>query len=190
MKNTSFPTKDPKQGYAKRFEEGFKANLTLETKFELYLGQNKLNQGWALKSCKSRSPFSEKQKKFLDEIFKEGKQTGVKANPDTVVLTTRKARNDQNKHLLQVSKGLISQQVPSYFGRKKASQNPKVANRQQYPCSTCVKYNLNMKTKEKLLRISTKEMHSIGNIPMIMANIASTTLFKRKKKRRTKIAPS
>ena len=109
MKSTSFPTKDPKQGYAKRFEEGFKANLTLQTKFELYLGQNKLNQGWALKSCKSRSPFSEKQKEFLDEIFKEGKQTGVKANPDTVVLTTRKARNDQNKHLLQVSKGLISQ---------------------------------------------------------------------------------
>ena len=181
MKNTSFPTKDPKQGYAKRFEEGFKANLTLETKFELYLGQNKLNQGWALKSCKSRSPFSEKQKEFLDEIFKEGKQTGVKANPDTVVLTTRKARNDQNKHLLQVSKGLISQQVASYFGRKKASQNPEVANRQQYPCSTCFKYNLNMKTKEKLLRMSTKEMHSIGNIPMIMANIASTTLFKGKK---------
>ena len=170
-----------KQGYAKRLEEGFKANLTLETKFELYPGQNKLNQGWALKSCKSRSPFSEKQKEFLDEIFKEGKQTGVKANPDTVVLTTRKARNDQNKHLLQVSKGLISQQVASYFGRKKASQNPKVANRQQYPCYTCVKYNLNMKTKEKLLRMSTKEMHSIGNIPVIMANIASTTLFKGRK---------
>jgi len=52
-----------KQGYAKRLEEGFKANLTLETKFELYSGQNKLSQGWALKSCKSRSPFSEKQKK-------------------------------------------------------------------------------------------------------------------------------
>lgn len=118
-----------KQGYSKRFEEGFKANLTLETKFELYLGQNKLNQGWPLKLCKSRSLFSEKQKEFLDEIFKEGKRTGVKANPDTDSLTTRKARNDQNKHLLQVSKCLTSQQVASYFGRKKASQNPKAANR-------------------------------------------------------------
>lgn len=67
-----------------------------------------MNQGWALKSCKSRSPFSEKQKEFLDEIFKEGKRTGVKANPDTVALTTRKARNDENKHLLQVSKCLTS----------------------------------------------------------------------------------
>ena len=38
-----------------------------------------------------------------------------------------------------------------------------------------------MKTKEKLIRMSTKEMHFIGNIPMIMANIASTTLFKGKK---------
>jgi len=116
----------------------------------------------------------------LDEIFKEGKRTGVKANPDTIALTMRKARNDQNKGLLQVSKCLTSQQVASYFGRNKASQNPKVANRRQYPCSTCVKYNLNMKTKEKLLRMSMKEMQSIGNIPTILPNIASTTLFKRK----------
>lgn len=76
------------------------------------------------------------------------------------------------------------------LGRKKASQNPKVANRRQYPCSTCVKYNFNMKTQEKLLGMSRKEMQSIGNIPMILPNIASTTLFKRKKKWPTKIAPS
>ena len=150
-----------KQGYAKRLEEGFKANLTLETKFELYPGQNKLNQGWALKSCKSRSPFSEKQKEFLDEIFKEGERTGVKANPDTVALTMRKARNDQNERLFRVSEFLTSQQVASYFSRKKAPQNPKVANRRQYPCSTCVKNNLNLKTKEKLLQMSMKDLREI-----------------------------
>ena len=150
-----------KQGYAKRLEEDFKANLTLETKFELYPGQNKLNQGWALKSCKSRSPFSEKQKEFLDEIFKEGERTGVKANPDTVALTMRKARNDQNERLFRVSEFLTSQQVASYFSRKKASQNPKVANRRQYPCSTCVKNNLNLKTKEKLLQMSMKDLREI-----------------------------
>ena len=150
-----------KQGYAKRLEEGFKANLTLETKFELYPGQNKLNQGWALKSCKSRSPFSEKQKEFLDEIFKEGERTGVKANPDTVALTMRKARNDQNERLFRVSEFLTSQQVASYFSRKKASQDPKVANRRQYPCSTCVKNNLNLKTKEKLLQMSMKDLREM-----------------------------
>ena len=150
-----------KQGYAKRLEEGFKANLTLETKFELYPGQNKLNQGWALKSCKSRSRFSEKQKEFLDEIFEEGERTGVKANPDTVALTMRKARNDQNERLFRVSEFLTSQQVASYFSRKKVSQNPKVANRRQYPCSTCVKNNLNLKTKEKLLQMSMKDLREI-----------------------------
>ena len=150
-----------KQGYAKRLEEGFKANLTLETKFELYPGQNKLNQGGALKSCKSRSRFSEKQKEFLDEIFKEGERTGVKANPDAVALTMRKARNDQNERLFRVSEVLTSQQVASYFSRKKASQNPKVANRRQYPCSTCVKNNLNLKTKEKLLQMSMKDLREI-----------------------------
>ena len=114
-----------KQGYAKRLEEGLKANLTLETKFELYPGQNELNQGWALKSCKSRSPFSKKQKEFWDEIFKEGERTGVKANPDRIALTMRKARNDQNERLFRVSEFLTSRQVTSSFSRKKASQNQK-----------------------------------------------------------------
>ena len=31
------------------------------------------------------------------------------------------------------------------------------------------------------MQMSTKEMQSIGNIAMILPNIASTTLFKRKK---------
>ena len=38
--------------------------------------------------------------------------------------------------------------------------------------------------------MNLKEMLSIGNIPTISPNIAFTTLFKRKKKRRAKIATS
>jgi len=42
-------------------------------------------------SARVKTFSSEKQKGFLDEILKEGERTGVKANPDTVALTMRKA---------------------------------------------------------------------------------------------------
>jgi len=44
-----------KQGYAKRLEEGSYANAALQTKFEVFQGENNLKQGWGLKSCKSRA---------------------------------------------------------------------------------------------------------------------------------------
>lgn len=34
-----------KQGYAQRLEEGFHANPALQTKFELFQGENNLKQG-------------------------------------------------------------------------------------------------------------------------------------------------
>ena len=61
-----------KHGYAKCLEEGSHANPVLQTKFEVFQGKNNLKQGWALKSCKSRSPFNDRQKEFLNEIFEEG----------------------------------------------------------------------------------------------------------------------
>jgi len=86
-----------KQGYAKRLEEG------------------SLKQGWALKSCKSRSPFNDRQKEFLNEIFEEGERTAIKANPDTVAKTMRTVRNENNARVFQVSEflttsGLLLQQ--------------------------------------------------------------------------------
>jgi len=102
-----------KQGYAKRLEEGSHANPALQTKFEVFQEENNLKQGWALKSCKSRSPFNDKQ----------GERTGIKANPDIVAKTMRRARNKKNERVFQVSEFLTSQQVASYFSRKKKFAN-------------------------------------------------------------------
>ena len=88
-----------KQGYAKRLEEGSHANPALQTRFEVFQGENNLKQGWALKSCKSRSPFNDRQKGFCIESFEEGEQTGIKANPDTVAKTMRRARNENNERV-------------------------------------------------------------------------------------------
>ena len=63
-------------------------------------------------------------KKFFNEIFEEGERTGIKVNPDTVAKTMRRARNEINERVSQVSKFLTSQQVASYFSRKKKIRKP------------------------------------------------------------------
>ena len=51
--------------------------------------------------------------------------------------------------------------MASYLSRKKASQNPKVANRRQYRCPICVKYNRNLKAKENLLQMRMNDFREI-----------------------------
>ena len=54
------------------------------------------------------------------------------------------------------------QQVASYFSsEKKNSQTPKVDISSAGCCSTCVKYQLNLKTKEHLLQMKIKDLRSI-----------------------------
>ena len=97
----------------------------------------------------------------MNEIFEEGERIGIKANPDTVAKTTRRARNEDNERVFQVSEFLTSQQVASYFSRKKKnSQTPRVDSPPQAVCSTCVKYQLNLKTKEHLLQMKIKDLRS------------------------------
>ena len=55
--------------------------------------------------------------------------------------------------VFQVLEFLTSQQLASYFSRKKNRKpQPKVDSPPQAVCSTCVKYQLNFKTKEHLLQ--------------------------------------
>ena len=48
------------------------------------LHQNE-DEGWTLKSIKRNKPFSDKQKKFLEEKFMVGETTGRKMDPVTVM---------------------------------------------------------------------------------------------------------
>ena len=85
---------------------------------------------------------------MIDEIFEHGERTGIKMNPDTIAKAMRRARNENNERVFQVSEFLTSQQVASYFRRKKNSQTAEVDFPPQAVCSTCVKYQLNLKTTE------------------------------------------
>ena len=62
--------------------------------------------------------------------------------------------------MFQVLEFLTSQQLASYFSRKKNSQTPKVDSPPQAVCSICVKYQLNLKTKEHLLQMRIKDLRS------------------------------
>jgi len=73
----------------------------------------------------------------------------------------RRARNENNERVFQVSEFLTSQQVASYFSRKKNSQTHKADSPLQAVCSTCVKYQLNLKTKEHLLERKIKDLRNI-----------------------------
>ena len=101
----------------------------------------------------SRSLYNDRQKKKFNEIFEEGEGTGIKVNPDTVAKTMRRARNKNNER--------VSQQVASYFSRKEISQTQEVDFLPQAVCCTCVKYQLNLETKEHLLQMKIKDLQSI-----------------------------
>ena len=60
--------------------------------------------------------------------------------------------------MFQVLEFLTSQQLASYFSRRKNSQTPKVDSPPQAVCSTCDKYQLNLKTKEHLLQMKIKDL--------------------------------
>ena len=64
----------------------------------------------------------------------------MKVNPDTVAKTMRRARNENNERLFQISEFLTSQQVASYSSRKKIA---KVNSPWQAVCSTYVKIPVN-----------------------------------------------
>ena len=51
-----------------------------------------LPEGWALKTAKKSSRFNESQRKYLEEKFELGQQTGHKQNPEKVARDTRFAK--------------------------------------------------------------------------------------------------
>lgn len=60
---------------------------------------NMLNPGWALRSTKPSKPFSEKQRRFLEEKFTIGETTGRKLDPVTVARQMRVTRGSDGQRL-------------------------------------------------------------------------------------------
>ena len=76
-----------------------------------------LPQGWALRSARKATRFSDSQRQYLEGKFNVGQATGVKLDPLDVARDMRYARN-QGEKLFTVSEFLTEQQIQSYFSRR------------------------------------------------------------------------
>ena len=84
-------------------------------------------QGWALKTSKKATRFSERQKSYLDEKFSIGQETGHKVDAETVARNMRYEKDERGKRRFTVDEFLSPQQVQSYFSRAAA----KLKNKQE-----------------------------------------------------------
>ena len=85
---------------------------------EVAANANQLSRGWALKQTKKSGRLSETQKKYLNEKFSIGQQTGHKVDPLSVARDMRYARNAEGKRSFTRDEFLSAQQIQSYFSRQ------------------------------------------------------------------------
>ena len=76
-----------------------------------------LQMGWALKTAKKKTMFSQEQKKYLTEQFVIGEESGKKADPKQVSQDMRKVRSESGVRLFLGKDALSSQQVSGFFSR-------------------------------------------------------------------------
>ena len=85
-----------------------------------------LDKGWALRSTKTSKPFSEKQRRFLEEKFTIGETTGRKLDPVTVAREIRVARGSDGQWQFTPEELLTANQIQGFFSRRTKSKNQTV----------------------------------------------------------------
>ncbi|KXJ26035.1 hypothetical protein AC249_AIPGENE6462, partial [Exaiptasia diaphana] len=104
-----------------------------------------LSQGWALKVSKSGKRFNDNQKRYLDEKFTLGQDTGIKADPEQVAKDMRRAKTEDGKRRFRYDEFLSPQQIKSYFSRsfakKKAGSMGRAENADEKACEDQIHYS-------------------------------------------------
>lgn len=106
--------------YAEKQQEGSSAQPFIAGSELSEQSVQALPRGWALRSTKKAARFSAKQKAYLDEKFKIGEQTGLKADPAQVAQDMRHAKHEDGSRRFTVDEFLAPQQIKSYFSRMAA----------------------------------------------------------------------
>lgn len=81
---------------------------------------NTLPEGWALKTTKKATRFSDAQKRYLEEKFNLGQATGQKQDPTTVARDMRFAKSIDGTKLFKSDEYLSAQQIQGFFSRMAA----------------------------------------------------------------------
>ena len=84
-----------------------------------------LSEGWALKSLKKSTRFNDAQKRYVEDKFVLGQETGHKLDPASVARDMRFAKDKEGRRQFTVREFLTAQQVQSFFSRR-ASGLPQV----------------------------------------------------------------
>lgn len=112
--------------YRQKLLEGASEQPLLKTKkISPSVGADKtetIGQGWALKTSKAGKRFNENQKRYLDEKFSLGQDTGIKADPEQVARDMRRARTEDGKRRFKYEEFMSPQQIKSYFSRSFAKK--------------------------------------------------------------------
>ena len=82
--------------------------------------EHQLARGWALKTSRKATRFSEKVKAHLKRTFMEGEETGRKATAADVSSKMRTARDESGHKLFNRAEWLSADQISRYFSRLSA----------------------------------------------------------------------
>ena len=106
-----------KKTYHTLLQEDSSTTKTLEVKAVEATDGFCLPEGWALKSAKKSARFNDAQKKYLEEKFNLGQETGHKQDPKKVLKDMRLARKADGSRLFSGDEFLSAQQIQSFFSR-------------------------------------------------------------------------
>ena len=107
-----------KVSYAERLEAGGSHSEVTIPDTEIHSGSPCLPEGWACReSAIPRHWFNSKQRRYLEEKFKQGETKGIKANPDDVSKEMRCLRDQSGKRIFTVKEFLRTQQITPFFSR-------------------------------------------------------------------------
>ena len=103
--------------YSFKLTEGHERIPTLESNVETGDGSAPLPKGWALKTIKKKTRFTDKQKQFLTEQFQKGEETGRKCDPQQVSKSMGLEKDETGARRFQPDEVLSAQQITGFFGR-------------------------------------------------------------------------
>ena len=112
-------------GYAAKLEQGATAEVLEIPTADIHLEQpheSVLQKEWVLKSTKQRKRLSEKQRKYLLDVYQIGESTGHKAEPASVARSMRMSKNSDGSLLFDASEFLIPQEIANLFARSSAKR--------------------------------------------------------------------
>ena len=101
--------------YAEKLTVGDSAQPTLIVQADQCEAVESLQKGWARKGSKKTARFTEDQRKYLEDKFRIGQETGHKADPEQIAREMPYVCNERGERRFKVDEFLTAGQTQSFF---------------------------------------------------------------------------